>query len=224
MMENTHDEKIEKVLEKVKKLFALAGNNPSEAEAQAAALRAQELIAKYNLTITDEDEKLEMTESSFVTGVDKSWKYGLAAVIEKNFRVKSYWIGKRKVVFYGYKQDTEVAREVFQYLFKVCEKNARRECRKSYQMYGTEKGVYYSYTRGFITGIGQKLDEQCVALMIVTPPEVNDQWEEFKVQQNMGTLGKVSRNGSDGFRRGVYEQGVVDGRLAMNERRLEDKH
>ena len=220
-MENTHDEKIEKVLEKVKKLFALAGNNPSEAEAQAAALRAQELIAKYNLTITDEDE---MTESSFVTGVDKSWKYGLAAVIEKNFRVKSYWIGKRKVVFYGYKQDTEVAREVFQYLFKVCEKNARRECRKSYQMYGTEKGVYYSYTRGFITGIGQKLDEQCVALMIVTPPEVNDQWEEFKVQQNMGTLGKVSRNGSDGFRRGVYEQGVIDGRLAMNERRLEDKH
>ena len=189
-MENTHDEKIEKVLEKVKKLFALAGNNPSEAEAQAAALRAQELIAKYNLTITDEDEKLEMTESSFVTGVDKSWKYGLAAVIEKNFRVKSYWIGKRKVVFYGYKQDTEVAREVFQYLFKVCEKNARRECRKSYQTYGTEKGVYYSYTRGFITGIGQKLDEQCVALMIVTPPEVNDQWEEFKVPAKHGYSGK----------------------------------
>ena len=221
-MEKIKDnEKIEKILEKVKKLFALAGNNPSEAEAQAAALRAQELIAKYNLTITDEEEKLEMSESSFETGVDKSWKYSLASVMEKNFRVKSYWIGTRKVVFYGYKQDTEVAREVFQYLFKVCEKNARRECRKSYQMYGTERGVYYSYTRGFIKGIRQKLDEQCVALMIVTPPEVVDQWEEFKTQQNMGTLGDISRDGSAGFRRGVYEQGVKDGRLAMNERRLE---
>ena len=221
-MENTkNNEKIEKVLDKVKKLLALAGNNPSEAEAQAAALRAQELIAKYNLTIADDEEKLEMSESSFETGVDKSWKYSLAAVVEKNFRVKSYWIGKRKVVFYGYKQDTEVAREVFQYLFKVCEKNARRECRKSYQMYGTERGVYYSYTRGFIKGIGQKLDEQCVALMIVTPTEVNDQWEEFKIRENMGTLGGISRDGSAGFRRGVYEQGVKDGRLAMNERRLE---
>jgi hypothetical protein len=223
-MKNTYDEKLEKVLDKVKKLFALAGNNPSEAEAQAAAMRAQELIAKYNLTITDEDEKLEITKSSFVTGVDKSWKYNLASVIENNFRVKSYWIDKRKVVFYGYKQDTEVAKEVFQYLFRVCEKNARRECRKSYQIRGTEKGVYFSYTRGFIIGIGQKLSEQCVALRVVTPPEVNDQWEDFKVQQNMRTLGKVSRNGSDGFRRGVYEQGIVDGRLAMNERRLEDRH
>ena len=202
-------------------MFALAGNNSSEAEAQAAALRAQELIAKYNLTIADGDEKLEMAESSFVTGVDKSWKYSLASVIDKNFRVKSYWVGQRKVVFYGYKQDTEVAKEVFQYLFKICEKNARRECRKSYQKYGTERGVYFSYTRGFITGIGQKLDEQCTALMIVTPPEVNEQWEEFKVQQNMGTLGRVSRNGSDGFRTSVYNQGVIDGRVAMNERKLE---
>ena len=56
-MENMHDEKIERVLEKVKKLLALAGNNPSEAEAQAAALRAQELIARYNLSITDDDGK-----------------------------------------------------------------------------------------------------------------------------------------------------------------------
>lgn len=220
-MENVSKEKIEKVLEKVRKLFALAGNNPSEEEAQSAALLAQELIAKYNLTITDEEEKLEMTESSFETGVDKSWKYELASVIERNFRVKSYWIGTRKVVFYGYKQDTEVAREVFQYLFKVCEKNARRECRKSYQTYGTERGVYFSYTRGFIKGIGQKLDEQCTALMVITPPEVNDQWQEFKIQNNMGTLGKVSQDGSDGFRRGIYEQGIIDGRLAMNERKLE---
>lgn len=223
-MKNTQDEKIEKVLDKVKKLFALAGNNPSEAEAQAAALRAQELIAKYNLDITEDDEKLEITESSFVTGVDKSWKYQLASILENNFRVKSYWVGKRRVVFYGYKQDTEVAKEVFQYLFKVCEKNARRECRKSYQTYGTEKGVYYSYTRGFLIGIKQRLDEQCVALMIVTPPEVNDQWEDFKAQQNMKSMGRVSRDGSDEFRNGMYEKGIIDGRNAINERRLEEKH
>ena len=43
-----------KMLEKVKKLLALAGNNPSEEEAQAAALKAQELIAQYNLDMSQD--------------------------------------------------------------------------------------------------------------------------------------------------------------------------
>lgn len=214
-------DKIEKVLDTVKKLFALAGNNPSEGEAQAAALKAQELIAKYNLTITNEDEKLEMTEKSFSTGVDKSWKYSLENIICKNFRVRAYWIAKRQVVFYGYKQDTEVAKEVFQFLFKVCEKNARRACRKSYETYGTEKGVYFSYTRGFLAGVKEKLDAQCTALMVVTPPEVNESFDDMTKAKSFKNMSIGGNIGSDNFSRGHYNQGVIDGRSALNSRAIE---
>lgn len=220
-MENLHNKKVEKLIDKVRKLLALADNNPSEAEAQTAALRAQELISKYNLSLVDTEKELKMHQSAFTVGEDKSWKYDLASMLENNFRVKSYWKRKRIVVFYGYKQDAEVAKEVFKYLFSVCEKNARRECRKAYKMYGTEKGVYYSYTRGFISGVSQKLGEQCRALMIVTPPEVNDKWEEFAAECNMKSLNNTGNYGSDGFRADKFEQGYIDGRLAMKERELE---
>ena len=41
----------EKIMEKIKKLLALANNNPSEDEAMAAALKAQEMMAKYNIVL-----------------------------------------------------------------------------------------------------------------------------------------------------------------------------
>ena len=46
-------EKREKILKKIENLLALAGNNPSENEAIAAALKAQELMAKYNIELAD---------------------------------------------------------------------------------------------------------------------------------------------------------------------------
>lgn len=41
----------ERVIERIKKLLALAGNNPNEAEAQAAAAKAQEMLEQHNLDI-----------------------------------------------------------------------------------------------------------------------------------------------------------------------------
>lgn len=125
------DSKLESVLQKVRGLLALSGNNPSQAEAQAAALKAQELIAKYNLTLTDvEKETQEIVTSEYRTGVDKSWKYGLARAVADNFRVMIYWVDRRVAVFYGYKQDTMIAVQVFEYLFKTGERGARAACRK----------------------------------------------------------------------------------------------
>ena len=71
--------KEDKILEKVKKLLALAGNNPSQAEAEAAAAKAQALLQEYNLTLKDvdgEEEALDFTY--FETGVDRAWKCDLA--------------------------------------------------------------------------------------------------------------------------------------------------
>lgn len=47
------------IIEKVRKLLRLAGNNPNEAEATLAMERAQELLAKYNLSMAQLDQSKE---------------------------------------------------------------------------------------------------------------------------------------------------------------------
>ena len=44
------------IISKIEKLLALAGNNPSEAEAQAALLKAQQLMAEHNLDMAQFEE------------------------------------------------------------------------------------------------------------------------------------------------------------------------
>jgi hypothetical protein len=41
----------EKIIERIKKLLALANNNPNEAEAQSAAAKAQEMLEQHNLDV-----------------------------------------------------------------------------------------------------------------------------------------------------------------------------
>lgn len=53
----------EKIIEKIKKCLELANNNPSEEEAKSAALMAQKLLAKYNISMSDvEDVSSECEE------------------------------------------------------------------------------------------------------------------------------------------------------------------
>ena len=40
-----------KIADKIQKLLNLAGNNPNEEEAQAALLKAQKLMAQYNVDL-----------------------------------------------------------------------------------------------------------------------------------------------------------------------------
>lgn len=47
-MENT-----EKIINKIKKVLELSKNNPSEKEAQAAALKAQKLMVEYHISMEE---------------------------------------------------------------------------------------------------------------------------------------------------------------------------
>ena len=220
-MTKTNEVNIDKIIDKVKKILALSSNNPSEEEAQAAALKVQKLLAEYNLSMSDLDtnEEFKPAIEEVYTGVDKSFKYLLANTIADNFRCKTYVSGnRRQIYFFGHEADCKIAREVFQYLFKTCDKSARREGDRAERKYGTRKGIYYSYTRGFCHGVKEALDEQCKALMIVTPPEVNNSWEDYKTKIGMKEMGG-NRNGSeDGFDRRAYDRGVTDGSSAMRDK------
>ena len=47
------NEERQRIIERVQKLFALAAQNDSPEEAQLAAARAQELLQKYDLSLSE---------------------------------------------------------------------------------------------------------------------------------------------------------------------------
>lgn len=221
------NEKVEQILDKVKKILALAGNNPSEEEAKSAALKAQELLAKYNLSMADigDDEdapKEQLIFTYYKTGVDKAWKYDLSSVVARNFRCRVTWFGKRELAFYGFETDAKIACEVFEFLFMTCEKRSRYTADKAYREQGCSKGVYYSFSKGFINGVASELDRQCTALMIVEAPEVKEGYSSWCESHNVRSMSVHRRDAKD-FNKRHYDNGVIEGRNTIQARGIESQ-
>ena len=212
----------EKIIQKIQNLLDLANNNPSEEEAIAAAAKAQELMAKYDIQIgdlgdTDENEIVEEVFYDNGKHEMKRWKVGLASVVAKNFRCKHYFLGKKNVVFYGHKTDAKIALNTFSYLYTAGNKLANNYYYNKKKMGFETKGVMNSYLAGFKKGIQDKLDTQCTALMIITPEDVSTSFEEMTENWKHSTT-KIAIYDSDAF-----EQGKRDGNAAMSANRLEEK-
>lgn len=206
---------IEKMVDKVRKLLALAGNNPAEGEAKSALMMANKLIAKYNLDLSEETgEKVEYVVLGAKHSNNEGYRTRLASVIAPSFRCKTVMVGNT-VHFFGRKQDAESCVEVFNYVYRVShniglrlERQARKEGRNTH-------GVANSYWLGFVAGISKELSEQCKALMVVVPEDVHEQFDSrYKgCRQYSGGM----RN--TGYSHGAYNQGVEDGRHSMRTRK-----
>jgi hypothetical protein len=119
------EERINKILDKIRKLFALAGNNPNENESASAAEMARKLLDAYNLSISDIELK-EIVEKQiiFETFRIDSWKGWVARIVSEVFDCVAYLTkesGTSKMVFVGNTSDVEVAVYVYQYLLKTIE-------------------------------------------------------------------------------------------------------
>jgi len=213
--------KIEEVIRKVQKLLALAdtSRNPSEAEAIAASMQAQKLLAKYNIEVADvtgEEKKEEIEQVIADVGTGKKWKYGLADIIANSYCCKCYYHGSEMIVFYGYKSDVIIARRVFMYLFKVGNSLATKyvNMRKNDGQWSAA-GVYNSFCKGFCGGVKSELQKNCTALMLITPQEVVESFDKysegFKTKNNNISL-------TDGE---AYVTGEVEGRRALNAQYIE---
>ena len=210
------------VLEKVKRLLALSDKtkNESEAEAEAALLKAHELMAKYDITMDEASEE----KVAYVNEVCSSkWNMGfrkpLAVIIAQNFRCETYLRGSGgSVVFFGHATDARIAKEVFEYAYQFAMKEGNRVYNKNYQLGRPTQGVFNSYVSGFLSGLKTKLGEQSTALMVVTPPDVKSTFEDMSkgFKQSSGGM----RNGDLDYN--AYTQGVQDGKTIMNGRRLKD--
>ena len=217
----------EKIIEKIKKVLELSRNNPSEEEAQAAALKAQKLMAEYHISISEIEglgDTNDIEETSITVGMGNKWKYELANVVSKNFRCKYFIRGKAVICFYGYKIDTEIAAETFKYLFSTGNKTAasyynrmRNEEMNTYGcFYGA--GLKNSFLHGFLNGVSEALDRQCTALMIVVPEEVKEAYAE-KFKNSRRFTSHLSVAGGSGGRE-AFAAGKQHGRSAMESRRL----
>lgn len=213
---------MEKILNKIKNLLDLANNNPNENEAIAAALKAQELMAKYNIELDQLDDKKEtreiVKEVYYQSGKHemKKWKIGLAAIIAQNFRCKTYFLGGQDVVFYGFKEDAKIALEVFTYLYEIGNKFAVRYYNKCKKEGKETRGVMNTYLVGFRDGVAEVLEKQCTALMIVTPKEVTESYDEMsKGWKKMKSILRLSGDTS------AYSNGKSDGRDMATARSIE---
>lgn len=209
------------IIEKIRKIMALAENNPNENEAMAAALKAQKLMAEYHVDEKELGQKV--TEDNIdtlfcpVDGKSQKWKLRLAIVLAKNFRCNLYVIGS-DVCFYGYEEDRQICAEVYKTLYKIGSKLSDKKKREQRQIYGTAKGVRNTFCLGFVDGIKKALEKQCTALMIVVPKEVND---KFKTDiQLTGTVKSTSVK-FDAFRKDIYDEGFIKGKEAIEQRAIE---
>lgn len=215
-------EEREKMIEKVKKILALAENNPSQEEALSAALQAQRLMAKYNIHEDDvELDEIKENEIDSVFSEQKhdssfhSWRKQLATVVAKNFRCKCY-LRRGDVVFRGFKADAEIALEVYLTLYAIGDKLGSQKYKEELARTGSGKGVYTSFTLGFVLGVEEALNQQCTALLVITPKAVEEEWEQFSAGFGKSKATSTRVNNYDAF-----SSGKTEGKAAVTSRGIE---
>ena len=207
------------IVERIRKLLRLGGNNPNENEANSAILQAHRLMAKHGIETVQLEENQEQISYSTVYCQHKGnrkFRKILSSVIALNFRCRCFSQDGR-VAFFGRSNDVAVARDVFEYAYTFAYRESDRLYRKRRQMGHDGTDVVNSYAIGFIGGLREKLEQQSTALMVVVPQDVQDRYAELsKNFKKANSTVKVSR-----LDRKAYEQGQTDGRTALNGRRLE---
>lgn len=213
-------EKREKLVEKIKKMMALAENNPSEEEALSAALQAHKLMAKYN--IHEDEVTLEEVKDDIVSIFSEqkygchlmAWRKQLGAIVAKAFRCKCY-ISGQDVVFRGYRDDAQLALDVYLMLYNVGNKLGTKAYLEQLEETGTGKGAYNSVTTGFMYGVQDAFNAQCTALMIITPKEVEEDWEQFSAGFRTVNPRKNRIN------KELFNKGYEEGKQAVKSRAIE---
>lgn len=214
------------IISKIEKLLALAGNNPSEAEAQAAMLKAQKLMAEHNLSMAcfqdKPQEKKEVVTEYFKGYHNTQWAFSLAKVICHNFRCNLLKAAGYGLVFVGLKEDTVICKTVFTFASSTLEKNMMK-LRRQYRKQGlSTEGISGDYAAGFVAGLRAKYQEQVKenswGLILIKDPLVEKVTREITEPHKKASSGKMlSRSGNPE----LYGKGYADGKnLGANQKAL----
>jgi len=125
----------EKVIQKIKKLLALATNNDSPNEAAVAAASARKMMDKYQIGRLEVEQfdtsEFGRSEHQLDTGKLPFWKSILGLeVAHYNDTIitlkRSRYENKMSVVFSGYEVDAILATAMYAYLIEAIEKHTER--------------------------------------------------------------------------------------------------
>lgn len=212
------------IIERIKKLFALADNNPNANEALAAALKAQKLIANYDIGQSElsHDEEEPIVEIEALVR-ERAWGVALANIVASNFRCKTFTrVGNHKKipVFLGYEMDSKAAALTYTYLYRAGDRGAKKICREFRKRYGTAKGLYNDYAMGFLHGVKCELEKQSQVLMIMTPTKVIKAFDAIEFDKGVSRFHALKKGVSVDD---VFNKGERDGHDAIRSKRLEKR-
>lgn len=196
----------DKVMEKIRKLLALAGSS-NENEAKQALLKARKLMAENKLSQADIDLD-EQTVMHIDTGVTctkmtNPWAATLCAVVAEYYCCKctrQHYKGDRKVTMYlvGLKDDVELCNKIYHYAYETALSLISRNIHRYHSESASQvRERRNAFGWGFARGVQYALEEQRRAaednkeswgLVMVTPQPVLDFINNLGKPQSFGTI------------------------------------
>lgn len=208
----------ENVIEKVKKLLAIANKSNYPEEAMSAMLKAQEFMAKHGIESLDlETETQEKVANDSIIEENKRiiwWKKDLVNIVAENFRCHPYILKYKghsaNVCIIGLEDDVKLAREVYLYAVEAIKYHSKRYADKHKgQFKGDTMALKNDYILGFLTGLKDRFREQVskmeLSLVLVKDAVVVKAIEEKKLKK--GRTHNYNTNHDEHARAAGYRQG-----------------
>lgn len=152
-----------RIIEKMKKLLAMADSKVNENEAMTATRQLHIMLAKHNISIEQLNEDEEEINHEGINYKCRPWKRIVASYIAKLYFCDFYTdrIDKRKsqYMFVGSEANRTFTIHIFKMIITTIERESRVESRK---LYGKEVS---SFVNSFWTGAKDRIVERCKELM-----------------------------------------------------------
>lgn len=155
-----------RIIEKMRKLMAMANDKSSENEAATALRQLHILLAKHNMSISQiesADNTKEEIQESFEEHKDRPWKRSVALAIARLYFCEMYYVklggSKSNYVFVGTETNRTFAMAIFNMVVKTVERESRAESRK---IYGKEVS---GFVNSFWTGAMGRICDRCDKLI-----------------------------------------------------------
>jgi len=227
-------EQNEKIVDRIKKLFALGLKDPDSPEAMSAMSKAKELMDKYNIATIDMEDDGTIKDSNIIqTDIDfmdqtNTWEGVLSVHICKAFqcevvRAVDTFTKQKRIVMFGAKTDIDFA----SFLMKFTRLQIQKLLEKSGYTVPADKKTY---CLGCVHTVGKLIKEAFVdppkmdktveetntqhALIVVKSDAVARKFDQAFPNRRQGR--KVQANGS----RDAYMNGIVDGSKVKLNRQL----
>jgi predicted nucleotide-binding protein len=218
-LHDVFDSDIEKVMAKIEKLLSVANGNANEHESILAGLKAQRLMAKYHINMSDSlQSKEKVVETEIDTDSGNLWKAELANIIARNYCcIARFSANYRYISFLGHALDTSLARKMFYFMFERCKTFSNRYVYQN-NIRDNVSWVKNTYSLGFIKGLEKELDQQCFALKIVIPDDVQSKNKRLNEENTDFKFRKSQLHYVDD--KSAYLEGVNDGKNSVRNTRI----